>query len=79
MWALGLKLFYGMIDGALLDPWWRKPPHIFCLARNKDGRVSDFWVYGENTGSWNVNLRKRLNDWEVEEIGNLLRIIDPIS
>lgn len=51
---------------------------IFFLTRNKDGRANDFWVHGVNIGSWNVNLRKRLNDWEVEEMGNLLRIIDPL-
>lgn len=54
-------------------------PCIFRLTRNKDGRVSDFWVHGVNTGSWNVNLCRRLNDQEVEEMRNLLRIIDPFS
>lgn len=78
MWVRVLKLYSRRIIGALPDPWWRKSPCIFRLAKNNDGRVSDFLVLARNTGSWNVYLCRRLNDWEIEEMRNLLGIIGPI-
>lgn len=42
-------------------------------------RVIDYWQPSGNGGCWNVDLRRNLNDWEVEEMGTLIGMIDPIS
>lgn len=32
-----------------------------------------------DAGAWNVDLRRRLNDWEIGEMINLLGFVDPIQ
>lgn len=44
-------------------------PTLFHLARNKEAKVKDYWVPMINSsedGAWNVDLRRGLNDWEME-------------
>lgn len=53
-------------------------PLLVYLARDKEARVRDYWAPLGNAGTWNVELRKRLNDWGIVEMGNLLGVIDPI-
>lgn len=56
-------------------------PILFRLARNMEARVKYYWVPMENSvdaGAWNVDLHRRLNDQEIEEMINLIGFVDPI-
>lgn len=37
-------------------------PSLFSLARNKDAKVTDYWVNSEEGGDWNLEMRRHLND-----------------
>lgn len=60
--------------------WIREVPlkvafsNLFSLAVNPRGLVLDF--FDERLNIWCPGLRRNLNDWEVEELGRLLQLID---
>ena len=50
-------------------------PSLFVLAAAKEVWVSDLWTVsarGEMEGSWNPRFTRRFNDWELDEVENLL-------
>ena len=50
-------------------------PSLFVLAAAKEAWVSDLWTVsarGEMEGSWNPRFTRRFNDWELDEVENLL-------
>lgn len=49
---------------------------MFSLAWDMDTMVRDYWVPVGEGGVWNVDLRRRLNDWELDSMANLLGLID---
>lgn len=54
-------------------------PSLFNLARNKEAKVADYWVQMEGGGDWNVDLRRRLNDWEIIDMATLIKLINPFN
>lgn len=53
-------------------------PSLFSIARNKDAKVTYCCVPSENGGAWRVDLRRRLNDWEIGDMTNLIEMIDHV-
>lgn len=51
-------------------------PNIFRLTRDKDAKVADCWIPRGVEGNWNLNLRRNLNDWEMEEMAALMGIVE---
>ena len=50
-------------------------PSLHALAAAKEAWVSDLWVIsasGDLGGSWNPQFTKRFNDWELDELQDLL-------
>ena len=47
-------------------------PTLFDLAINKFETVADVWDQSVGNGSWNLNLTRDFNDWEVDLVGCLL-------
>jgi len=76
-------------DGGMVsfwhDPWcFCKPlanlfPNCYNLALNKRGTVKDFMVRSMIFSSWNIQPRRNLNDWEIEEMGRLLTSLEGYS
>lgn len=42
----------------------------------KKGSVEDHMIRTRSLCLWNIQPRKNLNDWEIEEIGRLLAILE---
>lgn len=53
-------------------------PSMYMLAVNKEDKVADCWVLMGEGGNWNINLRRNLNDWEMEEMTLLLGLVENI-
>ncbi|KAL4385238.1 hypothetical protein GQ457_15G008200 [Hibiscus cannabinus] len=47
------------------QPLQSKFPRIFALAVKKSGMIVDFGFRCNNSWSWNIQLRRRLFDWEI--------------
>lgn len=64
------------------DPWCsREPlrvffPNYYDLAVEKWGSVKDHLIRSRVFWSWNIRPRRNLNDWEVEEMGSLLELLE---
>lgn len=50
-------------------------PEIYSVARLCDGFVGDHLLRTDSGKSWNLHLRRALNDWECSIISPLLEII----
>lgn len=50
--------------------------NIYSLAVEPKGRVID--SYDGDGNSWNLDLRRNLNDWEFDELGRLLVLLNGI-
>ncbi|KAJ9680532.1 hypothetical protein PVL29_019761 [Vitis rotundifolia] len=50
-------------------------PSLFDFAVSKDARVADCWDAMGEVGGWNPRFLRPFNDWEVDEVESLLRII----
>ncbi|KAK3198650.1 hypothetical protein Dsin_022065 [Dipteronia sinensis] len=69
----GLKIQVGCGDRICFweDVWWEDSPlkmvhpRIYALASKKSGTVMDFGVWQGEKWNWNVHLRRRVFDWEV--------------
>lgn len=65
-----------------LDPWcFRDPlaiifPNCFNLAVNKRGTVKEHMKRSGSICSWNIEPRRNLNDWEIEEMGRLMESLE---
>ncbi|PWA38083.1 hypothetical protein CTI12_AA584650 [Artemisia annua] len=53
-------------------------PRIFALAANKSGPVCDFRLWESGQWNWNVNLRRNLFDWEVEQFDSFMLILNSV-
>lgn len=54
-------------------------PSCYSLAQNKWGSVKDHMIRSIVLCSWNLSPRRNLNDWEVEEMGRLLNLLENYS
>ncbi|KAF9619400.1 hypothetical protein IFM89_006587 [Coptis chinensis] len=52
---------------------------IYHISSNKNGLVNDMMVRDGNNISWDLHLRRRLNDWEVVSLADLLVLLDTVS
>ncbi|KAK9037405.1 hypothetical protein V6N11_022316 [Hibiscus sabdariffa] len=57
------------------QPLSTKFPHIFALAINKVGVITEFGVRRLNNWSWKIPLRRCLFDWEVPSWNELLTLL----
>ncbi|KAE8735716.1 Replication factor C subunit 1 [Hibiscus syriacus] len=53
-------------------------PRIFSLSTNKWGKVVEFGCFENNCWVWNIQLRRNLCDWELEQWITLMPLIDNI-
>lgn len=51
-------------------------PACFSLASSKDGTVAEHLIRLSVFCSWDLKPMRNLNDWEVEEMGRLLDVLD---
>ena len=48
---------------------------MFALATNKEASIAYVWESSREGGGWTPCFVRHFNDWEVEEIQNLLQAI----
>ncbi|RVW75503.1 Mitochondrial outer membrane protein porin 4 [Vitis vinifera] len=48
---------------------------LFTLAGNRNAKVSEVWDSSLGQGGWNLRLARDFNDWELEQIGNMLNLL----
>lgn len=72
-----------VIGQILLDVWWysREPlsdvfPSCFSLAQSINRSVFKHMICLRVLCSWDLKPRRNLNDWEIEEMGRLLEVLD---
>ncbi|XP_038995739.1 uncharacterized protein LOC120120058 [Hibiscus syriacus] len=51
-------------------------PRLFALSNNKGGKVAEFRLYNDSDGVWDIQTRRNLVDWEVEQ---WLQLISPLN
>ncbi|RVW17151.1 Serine protease SPPA, chloroplastic [Vitis vinifera] len=52
-------------------------PSLFSIATSKEAWVNEVWTAeGERRGSWTPTFNRPFNDWELEEVGRLLRCLE---
>ncbi|KAE8713501.1 hypothetical protein F3Y22_tig00110206pilonHSYRG00009 [Hibiscus syriacus] len=54
-------------------------PRIFALSTNKLGTVVDFGSFDSNGWGWNIQTRRSLCDWEIEQLAELLDMLKNIN
>lgn len=57
-------------------PLMLESPSLFNMVRNKDVKVADCWVSSREGGAWNIGLRRSLNNWEINDMTNLIGLVD---
>ncbi|RVX17381.1 Retrovirus-related Pol polyprotein from transposon RE2 [Vitis vinifera] len=50
-------------------------PQLYTLAGHRIAKVSEVWDYSLGQGGWNLRLARDFNDWELEQIGNMLNLL----
>ncbi|RVW59538.1 putative dolichyl pyrophosphate Man9GlcNAc2 alpha-1,3-glucosyltransferase [Vitis vinifera] len=50
-------------------------PQLFTLAGHRNAKVSEVWDSSLGQGGWNLRLARDFNDWELEQIGNMLNLL----
>lgn len=68
-WAHTLLVWLVVRTRAYMDTH----PSLYALTRDKSAPISDFWV--KESESWNLRLRRNLEDNEIEEWASIFRII----
>ncbi|RVX21568.1 hypothetical protein CK203_002086 [Vitis vinifera] len=48
---------------------------LFTLAGHRNAKVSEVWDSSLGQGGWNLRLARDFNDWELEQIGNMLNLL----
>ena len=48
---------------------------LAALYEYKQETVAEVWDQSCGTGSWNLKFLRAVNDWEIEGIANLLKVI----
>lgn len=56
-----------------------KNPNLFSLVSNKEGSIKDHMIRGQSFYSWNLHFRRDIDDWELEDVSNLLSRLDSVS
>ncbi|WJZ95377.1 hypothetical protein VitviT2T_014152 [Vitis vinifera] len=52
-------------------------PSLFSIAKSKEAWVNEVWTAeGDRRGSWTPTFNRPFNDWELEEVGRLLRCLE---
>lgn len=51
-------------------------PQIFRLSKLKDGSVQDHMHFQDGGYSWNLRLRRHLNDWEIDLVASLIQCLE---
>ena len=52
-------------------------PSLFSIATSKEAWVNEVWTAeGDRRGSWTPTFNRPFNDWELEEVGRLLRCLE---
>ena len=52
-------------------------PSLFSIASSKEAWVNEVWTAeGDRRGSWTPTFNRPFNDWELEEVGRLLRCLE---
>lgn len=57
-------------------PLFQLYPNIFALACYREGMVKNFMIRTRSFCSWNLHFRRNLNDWGVEEVGQLMNLLE---
>ncbi|RVW50024.1 Retrovirus-related Pol polyprotein from transposon RE1 [Vitis vinifera] len=50
-------------------------PQLFTLAGYKNAKVCEVWDSSLGQGGWNLSLARDLNDWEIDQIGEMLNLL----
>ncbi|RVW72651.1 putative deoxyribonuclease TATDN1 [Vitis vinifera] len=50
-------------------------PQLFTLAGHRNAKVSEVWDSSLGQGGWNLRLARDFNDWELDQIGNMLNLL----
>ncbi|RVW34075.1 Transposon TX1 uncharacterized 149 kDa protein [Vitis vinifera] len=50
-------------------------PQLFTLAGHKNAKVCEVWDSSMGQGGWNLRLTRDFNDWEMEQIGDMLNLL----
>ncbi|GMJ00001.1 hypothetical protein HRI_003669300 [Hibiscus trionum] len=51
-------------------------PRIYALSSNKPGKVAEFGSKTTSGWVWNISLRRRIFDWELEQWNSLLNLLN---
>ncbi|RVW61357.1 hypothetical protein CK203_032008 [Vitis vinifera] len=63
--------------GRLMGPLSEAFPSLFSIATSKEAWVNEVWTAeGDRRGSWTPTFNRPFNDWELEEVGRLLRCLE---
>ncbi|KAE8734219.1 hypothetical protein F3Y22_tig00000778pilonHSYRG00358 [Hibiscus syriacus] len=60
-------------------PLKRQFPRIYALSTNKWGMISEFGEYEDEVWVWNIQLRRMLCDWELDQWIAFMSLIDKSS
>ncbi|KAJ9678521.1 hypothetical protein PVL29_020644 [Vitis rotundifolia] len=50
-------------------------PHLFGMTVQRNSTVEEMWDQNSGQGNWNLNFLRDFNDWELELVGDFLRIL----
>ena len=50
-------------------------PQLFTLAGHKNAKVCEVWDSSLGQGGWNLSLVRDFNDWEMDQIGDMLNLL----
>lgn len=51
-------------------------PTIYNLAGKKNGPINHHFTYSGDLVSWQLHLRRNLNDWEIGEVAAFMQILE---
>ncbi|KAE8689350.1 Pescadillo-like protein [Hibiscus syriacus] len=54
-------------------------PRLFALSNNKGGKVAEFRLYNDSGGVWDIQTKRNLVDWEVEQWLQLISLLNSYS
>ena len=66
------------------DIWYGMEPlseifhNIYTMATTKDAYLEDLWDWSREKGGWNPTFMKSFNDWEINDVLNLLATIHKV-
>ncbi|RVW35575.1 Transposon TX1 uncharacterized 149 kDa protein [Vitis vinifera] len=50
-------------------------PQLFTLAGHKNAKVCEVWDSSLGQGGWNLSLARDFNDWEMDQMGDMLNLL----